>query len=154
MPAQPVDPEILDIMILAEIAVKYGCFSQAIDILGGVISKHPHYLPAKEALQKIYRETGKPEQVSQLEAEINQIRAQLAAERSQRHGVEPELQKRQFIARIDSIVREIYDTRDYEGVLKVSASKLLETIRADRCLIWIPGSEDWKEIKRSEEHTS
>ena len=147
MPAQPVDPEILDIMILAEIAVKYGCFSQAIDILGGVISKHPHYLPAKEALQKIYRETGKPEQVSQLEAEINQIRAQLAAERSQRHGVEPELQKRQFIARIDSIVREIYDTRDYEGVLKVSASKLLETIRADRCLIWIPASEDWKEIK-------
>jgi diguanylate cyclase (GGDEF)-like protein len=147
MPAQAVDPEILDAMILAEIAVKYGCFSQAVDILSGLILKNPNYLPAKEALQKIYRETGKSEQVSQLEQEMNQIRSQLAAERSQRHGVEPDLQRRQFIARIDSIVREIYDTRDYEGVLKVSASKLLDTIPSDRCLIWIPASANWKEIK-------
>ena len=147
MVAQSVDPEILDTMILAEIAVKYACFSQATDILNGLILKHPKYLPAKEALQMIYREMGKSEQASQLENEMDQIRSQLAAERSQLSGVQSDVLKRQFIAKIDSIVREIYETRDYEEVLEVSASKLLETIRADRCLIWILGSEVWKETR-------
>ena len=129
MAAQTVDPEILDAMILSEIAVKYECYSQAVEILGTLIRKHPKYLPAKEALQKIYRDTGKSEQASQLENEMNDIRSQLAADRIQQNGIQPDHHKREFIARIDSIVREIYDTRDYNEVLDVSASGLLKTIQ-------------------------
>jgi diguanylate cyclase (GGDEF)-like protein len=147
MAPQTVDPEILDAMILSEIAVKYECYSQAVDILSALNRKHPKYLPAKEALQKIYRDTGKSEQANQLENEMNDIRAQLAADRIQHNGNQTDLHKRQFIAKIDSIVREIYDTRNYQEVLDVSASGLLETIRADRCLIWVPGSSDWQETK-------
>jgi diguanylate cyclase (GGDEF)-like protein len=145
MADQTVDPEILDAMILSEIAVKYECFSQAVEILSALIQKHPKYLPAKEALQKIYRDTGKSEQASQLENEMNDIRTQLATDRIQRNGNQPDLHKRQFIARIDSVVREIYDTRAYQEVLAVSASGLLETIQADRCMIWIPELSDWQE---------
>lgn len=147
MPAQTVDPEILDGMILAEIAVKYDCFSQATVILSGLILRFPKYLPAKEALQKVYREMGKLEQAIQLENEVDQIRSQLAAERIQLNGVQADAQKRQFIAKIDTIVREIYDIREYDQVLEVSAVKLVETIRADRCFIWIPGSRNWKKSR-------
>jgi len=149
MAAQTVDPEILDAMILAEIAVKYECYSQAVEILSALNKKHPRYLPAKEALQKIYRDTGKSEQVSQLENEMNEIRSELAADRIQQSGIQPDHHKREFIAKIDSIVREIYDTRDYNDVLEVSTSCLLKTIQGDRCLIWVPGSEEWEETQHA-----
>ncbi len=89
MATQTVDPEILDAMILAEIAVKYECYSQAVEILSTLNKKHPRYLPAKETLQKIYRDTGKSEQVSQLENEMNEIRTELATDRIQQTEFSP-----------------------------------------------------------------
>ncbi|MFN8006683.1 MAG: DUF4388 domain-containing protein [Terriglobia bacterium] len=147
MSAQPVDSEILDAMILSEVAVKYNCISQAMGILTALIQKFPLYLPAKEALQKIYRDMGKTAQANELESDLNQIRSQLAVEHVRHQGTPADLSKRQFIARMDSLVRNIYDTRDYAQVLEITSSQLRTALHVDRCLIWIHESKDWRETR-------
>lgn len=138
MDRQTINPGILDEMITAEIAVKYGCYPQAIDILTGLAQGHPNYLPAKEALEMVYRETGQTDQATRIGREIELIRSQLAneaAERTETVDGKEQIRRRRFIAGVDSIVREIYDTRDEEEVLRVSASKIAESIGADRCVM-------------------
>ena len=138
MDRQTINPEILDEMIAAEIAVKYGCYSQALEILTCLAQGHPNYLPAKEALETVYREMGQTDQATGIAKEIELIRATLAnqaAENTSSADGKEQIRRRQFIAGVDSIVREIYDTRDEEEVLKVSAAKIAESIGADRCVM-------------------
>jgi diguanylate cyclase (GGDEF)-like protein len=138
MDRQAINPEILDEMIAAEIALKYGCHSQALETLVRVAHNHPSYLPAKEALETVYRETGQIELADEMGKEIDLIRSQLAnqaAERTASADGKEQIRRRVFIAGVDSIVREIYDTKDEEEVLKVSAAKVAESIQADRCLM-------------------
>jgi hypothetical protein len=134
MDRQGINPEILEEMITAEIAIKYGCHSQALDTLTRLAQSHPSYLPAKEALETVYRETGEIELATGIAKEIELIRSQLAneaVEKTQTVDGKQQIRRRQFIAGVDSIVREIYDTRDEEEVLRVSASKIAESIGAD-----------------------
>ncbi len=138
MGSRTVNPEILDDMIEAELAMKYGCYSQALEILVALACEYPSYLPAKEALETGYRETGQIERAEEIAREIALIRSQLAnqaTDGTQSVNAQEQIRRRQFIAGVDSIVREVYDTRDEEEVLRVSASKLVENIRADRCVI-------------------
>ena len=138
MDRQTINPEILEEMITAEIAIKYGCHSQALDTLTRLAESHPSYLPAKEALETVYRETGQIELAAGIAKEIELIRSQLANEAAEKARTEDgkvQIRRRQFIAGVDSIVREIYDTRDEEEVLRVSASKIAESIGADRCVM-------------------
>jgi diguanylate cyclase (GGDEF)-like protein len=140
MDRQELNPEILDEMIGAEIAIKYGCHSQALETLNRLAHDHPNYLPAKEALERVYRETGQIELAGGIGKEIELIRSQLAnqaAEKTTSVGGKEQIRRRQFIAGVDSIVREIYDTRDEEEVLRVSASKVAESIQADRCVMMV-----------------
>jgi len=78
MERHTVNPEILDEMIGAEIAVKYRCYSQALETLARLAHDHPNYLPAKEALETVYRETGQIELAVGIGKEIELIRSQLA----------------------------------------------------------------------------
>jgi diguanylate cyclase (GGDEF)-like protein len=138
MHREGINPEILEEMVSAEIAVKYGCHSQALETLNRLAQSHPNYLPAKEALETVYRETGQIELATGIAKEIELIRSQLAneaVEKTQTVDGKQQIRRRQFIAGVDSIVREIYDTRDEEEVLRVSASKIAESIGADRCVM-------------------
>jgi diguanylate cyclase (GGDEF)-like protein len=136
MNRQTISPEILDEMIGAEIAIKYGCHPQALETLTRLTENHPNYLPAKEALETVYRETGQIDLAAGIAKEIELIRSQLAnqaAEKTPTADGKEQIRRRQFLAGVDSIVREIYDNRDEEDVLRVSASKIAESIGADRC---------------------
>ncbi|MGH9427764.1 MAG: diguanylate cyclase domain-containing protein, partial [Terriglobia bacterium] len=138
MDRQAINPEILEEMITAEIAVKYGCYSQALETLTRLAQSHPNYLPAKEALETVYRETGQTDLATSLGKEVELIRAALAnqaAEKTPTADGREQIRRRRFIAGVDSIVKEIYDTRDEEEVLRVSASKVAESIDADRCVM-------------------
>ena len=138
MDRQAINPEILDEMIGAEIAIKYGCHSQALETLTRLAHDHPNYLPAKEALETLYRETGQIELAGGIGKEIELIRSQLAnqaAEQTTSVAGKEQIRRRQFIAGVDSIVKEIYDTRNEEEVLRVAGSKVAESIRADRCVM-------------------
>ena len=138
MDRQAINPEILEEMITAEIAIKYGCHSQACEILTRLAQAHPNYLPAKEALETVYRETGQSELAAGIAKEIELIRSQVAneaAEKTQSVDGKEQIRRRRFIAAVDSIVREIYDTRDEEEVLRVSASKIAESTGAERCVM-------------------
>jgi diguanylate cyclase (GGDEF)-like protein len=138
MDREAINPAILEEMITAEIAVKYGCHSQALETLNRLVQNHPNYLPAKEALETVYRETGQTDLATSIAKEIELIRSQLAnqaVERTPTADGKKQIRRRQFIAGVDSIVREIYDTRDEEEVLRVSASKIAESIGADRCVM-------------------
>lgn len=138
MGSPTVNPEILDDMIEAEIAIGYEEYSRALETLIRIACEHPSYLPAKEALETVYRETGQIEQAGAIGREIGFIRSQLAKQAADgTKSIDPQeqIRRRRFIAEVDSIVREVYDTRDEEEVLRVSASKLVENIRADRCVM-------------------
>lgn len=153
MNRQAIDPEILDAMIAAEIATKYGCYPQALETLTRLVHEHPDYLPAKEALETVYRETGQHDLAVGVGKEIELIRAKLAdqaAEQTPSADGKEQIRRRRFIAGVDSIVREIYDTRDQDEVLRVSASKVSESIAADRCVMVVREKEGLK--ARSFEH--
>ena len=118
MDRQTINPQILDEMIGAEIALKYGCHSQALETLTRLAQVHPTYLPAKEALETVYRETGQTELASEIAKEIDLIRSQLAnqaVERTPSEDGKEQIRRRVFIAGVDSIVREIYDTQGRRG---------------------------------------
>lgn len=138
MDRQTINPEILEEMIAAEIAMKYGCYPQARETLTPLVESHPDYLPAKEALEAVYREMGEIELAEKTCKEIELVRSRLAnqaaAQTTTVDGQE-QIRRRIFIAGVDSIVREIYDMRDEEGVLRISALKIAESIRADRCVV-------------------
>jgi len=128
--------EVLDVMIEAELAIKYLCYPRAIQILSDVIGVHPDYLPAREILCDIYQQTGDLESASRLAEEMTAIRSRLAQQAAERKGgLDADEPTRRFIARVDGIVRDLYEAKDELVVLKLAAERLLGTVGGDRCLI-------------------
>jgi diguanylate cyclase (GGDEF)-like protein len=130
--------EIFDIMVEAELYVKYQAYSKAIDLLEGVIERFPRYLPAKKTLEDIFRQTGKSERANEAAREVALISAQLATEHAIARGKDDHQDlslKRKLVERTDSIIKAICESTDYADILKVSAQQLVEHLPADRCLI-------------------
>jgi diguanylate cyclase (GGDEF)-like protein len=130
--------EIFDIMVEAELYVKYQSYSKAIELLEGVIERFPRYLPAKKTLEDIYRRTGKFEKANEINREVALISSQLATERtsSQAKSAESDpVLKRRLVEKIDSIIKAIYESTEYADILKISAQQLVDCLPADRCII-------------------
>lgn len=133
--------EIFDIMVEAELYVKYQSYSKAIELLENVADRFPRYLPAKKTLEYIFRRTGKFERANEISREIALISAQLASERSPSQDNTPDL-KRQLVEKIDSIIKAVYESTDYADILKISAQLLSEHLPADRCVIITLGKDN------------
>ena len=133
--------EIFDIMVEAELYVKYQSYSKAIELLENVADRFPRYLPAKKTLEDIFRRTGKFERANEISREIALISAQLASERSPSQDNTPDL-KRQLVEKIDSIIKAVYESTDYADILKISAQLLAEHLPADRCVIITLGKDN------------
>src|SRR5262249_52736056 len=65
--------EVLDLMSDVELLVKYKNYSQAAVCLQEIIAEHPDYLPAKEALQEVYRMTGQAKRAQDLQREVRAL---------------------------------------------------------------------------------
>jgi diguanylate cyclase (GGDEF)-like protein len=149
MSTSPGAEEVLDLMVEAELCLKYNCYSQAQQYLADIIDRYPRYLPAKQALESIFRKTGEIDRALDIAREIDLISTQLAEEGSQKNeigGSNATLQKRQLIEKVDAIIRQIYDSKDLDGILKISASSLTESLSADRCVIIGQGQEKQQSI--------
>ena len=133
--------EIFDIMVEAELYVKYQSYSKAIELLEDVADRFPRYLPAKKTLEDIFRRTGKFERANEISREIALISAQLASERSPSQDNTPDL-KRKLVEKIDSIIKAVYESTDYADILKISAQLLAEHLPADRCVIITLGKDN------------
>lgn len=132
--------QIVDTMVEAELYTKYECYPQALELLERVINRYPRYLPAKEALAGIFRQTGKTGRADEITREIALVSSQIAEERGQKDleagsEVADVQHRRHLMEKIDSIIKEIYDSNYLEQILKVSASKLVQSLSADRCVI-------------------
>src|SRR5262245_57015512 len=146
MRATPVaeENEIFDIMVEAELHVKYQSYSKAIELLQDVIDRFPRYLPAKKTLEDIFRRTGRFERANEISREIALVSAQLASERSpaKEHTADSGSNlKRKLVEKIDSIIKTVYESTDYADILKISAQLLVEHLPADRCVIITLGKE-------------
>jgi GGDEF domain-containing protein len=130
------EADVLDVMVEAELAVKYHCCPRAIQLLTDVISGHPDYLPARETLCDLYRQEGNLDAANRLTEEMAEIRDRLARQAVERRGGpaadEP---TRQLITQVDELVRELYLAKDELVVLKLAAERLLDIAGGDRCLI-------------------
>src|SRR5262245_10050724 len=117
MRATPVaeENEIFDIMVEAELHVKYQSYSKAIELLQDVIDRFPRYLPAKKTLEDIFRRTGRFERANEISREIALVSAQLASERSPQEGTADSGSnlKRKLVEKIDSIIKTVYESTDY-----------------------------------------
>jgi len=130
--------EILNIMIEAELYVKYQSYSKAIELLTDVTERFPRYLPAKKALEDVLRRTGKFEEANEIAREVTVISAQLATEHAplqDSQDVSAQTQKRQLVEKIDGMIRSIYESTEYTDILKTSAQQILENLPGDRCVI-------------------
>ena len=139
------ETEIFDIMVEAELYVKYQSYSKAIELLEDVAEQFPRYLPAKKTLEDIFRRTGKFERANEIAREIALISAQLASERSspEENATESGSNlKRKLVERIDSIIKAVYESTDYADILKTSAQLLAEHLPADRCVIITLGKDN------------
>src|SRR4030095_3406797 len=137
--------EIFDIMVEAELYVKYQSYSKAIELLEDVADRFPRYLPAKKTLEDIFRRTGKFEKANEMSREIALISAQLANERSppRKNGGESGVNlKRKLVEKVDAIIKAVYESTDYADILKISAQLLAEHLPADRCVIITLGKDN------------
>lgn len=128
--------DVLDVMVEAELAVKYNCYPRAIQLLTNVISGHPEYLPAREALCDLYRQEGNLNEANRLTEEMAEIRSRLAQQAVERRGgPAADEATRQLITQVDELVRELYLAKDERIVLKLAAERLLTAVGGDRCLV-------------------
>jgi len=133
-----IDSELLDQMTEVELHLKYQSLSQALVLLTEIIERHPDYLPAKEALRDIYQKQGDSAKAQEIAREIVALRDRLAEEsikQDSRPGAAEQAEKRRLNEKIDGILKEIYETNDLGGIQAIAASRLVESLQADRCLI-------------------
>jgi len=136
--------ELFDLMVEAELCVKYQSYPKAIELLGEAIERYPRYLPAKQSLEDIYRRTGKFDQANEIAREIALISAQLASERTSKNGKDEEdeaLNRRKQVEKSDAIIKTIYESTEIADILKTSAQQLVQNVPADRCVIVSLGKE-------------
>ena len=125
-------------MTEVELHLEYQCFSQAFELLREIIGSHPDYLPAKEALRDLYQKRGDSAGAQDIAREIALLRERLAeksVKQDSRPGAIEQAEKRRLTEQIDGILKEIYETKDLEGIQAIAASRLVESLHADRCLI-------------------
>ena len=65
--------ELLDLMSDVELLLKYRNYTAASARLQEIMEEHPDYLPAKEALQEVYRMTGQGKRAQDLEKEVRAL---------------------------------------------------------------------------------
>lgn len=135
------DNEIFDIMVEAELYVKYQSYSKAVELLQDLSERFPHYLPAQKMLEDVFRRTGKFEQANELSRQIAIVSAQRASQNSPSREDATDF-KRKLVERIDSIIKAIYESTDFADILKTSAQLLTEQLPADRCIIITLGKEN------------
>jgi diguanylate cyclase (GGDEF)-like protein len=134
----PIDSELLDQMTEVELHLKYQSFSQALELLTQIIESHPQYLPAKEALRELYQKRGDSAKALEIGRDIILLRERLAensVRQDSRPGAAEQVEKRRLTEKIDGILKEIYETTDLQGIQAIAASRLVESLPADRCLI-------------------
>jgi hypothetical protein len=134
----PADSELLDSMTEVELHLKYQSFSQALNLLRGIIENHPDYLPAKEAVRGLYQKQGDFAKAQETAREILLLRERLtqkSIKQNSRPGATERVENRRLTEKIDGILKEIYENNDLDGIQTVATSKLIESLDADRCLI-------------------
>jgi diguanylate cyclase (GGDEF)-like protein len=136
----PADSELLDHMTEVELHLKYKCFPQAMELLSEIIENHPDYLPAKEALKELYQRRGDSAKAHEIAREIALLRDRLAEKSFEQDSRLRAGEHRKLTEKIDGILKEIYETNDLEGIQSIAASRLVESLHADRCLIIRLGS--------------
>lgn len=142
-----ISAEVLDLMVEAELAYRYKGYARATELLNRVVRKCPWYLPAKELLQEVFEKSGELQRASEIAHESDAIRQQLISQSNDGStATEERLQRRQFISRIDALVKELYDLQSDTEILKRAATKLLENLHGDRCMIIIQGKDGWKPV--------
>ncbi|PYV91421.1 MAG: hypothetical protein DMG05_07355 [Acidobacteria bacterium] len=134
------EDQIVDTMVEAELYVKYECYPRALELLEKVINRYPRYLPAKEALAGVFRQTGKSERADEIVREIALVSSQMAEEGGRKDveggsGTANADPRRQLIEKIDAIIKDIYDSNYLAQILTISTSKLVQSLAADRCVI-------------------
>jgi diguanylate cyclase (GGDEF)-like protein len=129
--------ELLDLMSDVELLLKYRNYSAASSRLQQIMEEHPDYLPAKEALQEVYRMTGQAKRAQDLEKEVRALSDERA--KTQLSPVAKEeyakIERRQFAEKVDGLIRIIYHGQTLEETFETTAAEMLSLLKADRCLL-------------------
>ncbi|HEU0007761.1 MAG TPA: sensor domain-containing diguanylate cyclase [Terriglobia bacterium] len=127
----------LDLMSDVELLLKYRNYSAASARLQQIMEEHPDYLPAKEALQEVYRMTGQAKRAQDLEKEVRALSDERA--KTQLSPVAKEeyakIEHRQFTEKVDGLIRIIYQGQTLEETFETTAAEMLSLLKADRCLL-------------------
>jgi len=129
--------ELLDLMSDVELLLKYRNYSGASTRLQQIMEEHPDYLPAKEALQEVYRMTGQAKRAQDLEKEVRALsdeRAKMQLSPVAKEEYE-KIERRQFTEKIDGLIRIIYHGQNLEETFETTAVEMLSLLKADRCLL-------------------
>jgi hypothetical protein len=129
--------ELCDSMIEIELLMKYKHYPEASRRLEGLLTEHPTYLPAKEALQELCRLTGQSKKARDLQKEIRALSEQRAKDRLSSSAKEEygKIEKRQFAEKVDRLIKLIYQSRNIDETLNHTAKELLDLLKADRCIV-------------------
>jgi lipopolysaccharide biosynthesis regulator YciM len=99
-----------------ELLLKYRNYTGAAQRLQEIMEEHPDYLPAKEALQEVYRMTGQGKRAQDLEKEVRALSDERA--KTQLSPVAKEeyakIERRQFAEKVDGLIRVIYHGQNLE----------------------------------------
>ncbi len=129
--------ELLDLMSDVELLLKYRNYSEASTRLQQIMEEHPDYLPAKEALQEVYRMTGQAKRALDLDKEVRALSDERA--KTQLSPVAKEeyakIERRQFAEKVDGLIRIIYHGQGLEETFETTATEMLSLLKADRCLL-------------------
>ena len=129
--------ELLDLMSDVELLLKYRNYTAASARLQEIMAEHPDYLPAKEALQEVYRMTGQGKRAQDLEKEVRALSDERA--KTQLSPVAKEeyakIERRQFAEKVDGLIRIIYHGQSLEETFESTAAEMLNLLKSDRCLL-------------------
>jgi diguanylate cyclase (GGDEF)-like protein len=133
--------EVLDLMSDVELLLKYKNYSQAAARLQEIIAEHPDYLPAKEALQEVYRMTGQTKRAQDLQREVRALsderaKATLSPIAQEEYA---KIERRQFAEKVDGLIRVIYHGQSLLETFDTTAEQMLSLLKADRCLLIFAG---------------
>jgi len=129
--------ELLDLMSDVELLLKYRNYSEASTRLQQIMEEHPDYLPAKEALQEVYRMTGQAKRAQDIEKEVRALsderaKTQLSPMAKEEYA---KIERRQFAEKVDGLIRIIYHGQSLEETFETTAAEMLSLLKGDRCLL-------------------
>lgn len=129
--------ELLDLMSDVELLLKYRNYTAAAARLQEIMEEHPDYLPAKEALQEVYRMTGQGKRAQDLEKEVRALSDERAKTTLSPVAKEEyaKIERRQFAEKVDGLIRIIYHGQTLKDTFEATAAEMLNLLKADRCLL-------------------